>query len=74
MPNIRPQELLVLIVILLMFTVITAVAVWTGVLLAGRSGRSQASGGRCPNCGSAMPPDARYCSSCGSHRQVGSGA
>ncbi len=77
MPNLRPQELLILLVVLVFLLVVVAFVVWLAVSLTSRSGRSTglqvplspgSSAGQgqfCHQCGSSAKPDARFCSDCG---------
>ena len=77
MPNLRPQELLIIFLILMILLVVTAFFVWLAVSLTPRSGRSEGlrvaspsapsagDGSFCRQCGSPLAPQARFCSDCG---------
>lgn len=81
MPSLRPQELVILLVMLLFIVAVAVIVVWAGVSLAGRSSRARRPGGPaiatsagaqagCGNCGSAVQVDARFCPSCGASQSA----
>jgi hypothetical protein len=76
-PNLRPQELIIMFVIMVFLLVVVAFVVWLAVVMASRFGGSSdvqvsappgssgAHGRFCHQCGSLLKPDARFCSDCG---------
>jgi hypothetical protein len=80
MPSLRPQELMILVVMLLFTVAVAVVLVWAGTSLARRSGRARQVNGSgltmppsaastiCRSCGATTQTSARSCARCGAAR------